>query len=165
MRKFEVVKRLEGDETILLPQRSTVGSAGYDLYAIEDCVIPSLIAKITDPIALNMGITKSLPPTIIKLGIKAQMEDGEVLKIYNRSSNAIKKNLILANGVGIIDKDYYGNPDNDGEIMVAFYNLGASDYVVKKGDKIAQAIFEKFLFTDDDNAVGERLSGIGSTGR
>ena len=165
MRKFEVVKRLADDDTVILPQRSTKQSAGYDFYAIEDCVIPSLTKNALSALALGFSYhIKDIKPTIVKLGIKVKMEKDDVLKIYNRSSNAIKKNLILVNGVGIIDADYYNNPDNDGEIMVAFYNLGTADYTIKKGDKVVQGIFEKFLVVDDDNATGERTSGIGSTG-
>ena len=51
------------------------------------------------------------------------MQDDEVLILANRSSNPGKKGLILANSIGVIDKDYYGNPDNDGHIMFAFYNI------------------------------------------
>ena len=66
-------------------------------------------------------------PTLIPTGIKAYMLDDEVLYLYNRSSNPKKKGLILANSVGVIDKDYYGNPDNDGHIMFAFYNIKDKD--------------------------------------
>ena len=51
------------------------------------------------------------------------MQDDEMLLLYNRSSNPKKKGLIMANSVGVIDKDYYGNPDNDGHFMFAFYNI------------------------------------------
>ena len=91
------------------------------------------------------------------------MQDDEMLCLYNRSSNPKKKGLILANSVGIVDKDYYGNPDNDGHIMFAFYNI--KDTEIKKGDCIGQAIFEKYLVTDTDSAEGERLGGFGSTNK
>ena len=84
---------------------------------------------------------------------------------YNRSSNPKKKGLILANSVGVVDKDYYGNEDNDGHIMFAFYNIKEEDIEIKKGECIGQAIFEKYLITDDDKAEGIRMSGFGSTGR
>ena len=93
------------------------------------------------------------------------MQDDEVLLLYNRSSNPKKKGLVLANSVGVIDKDYYGNPDNDGHFMFAFYNIKDEDVEIKKGECIGQAIFQKFLLTDNDNADGIRMSGFGSTGR
>ena len=88
----------------------------------------------------------------IKTGIKAYMQDDEVLYLYNRSSNPKKKGLILANSVGVIDKDYYGNPDNDGHIMFAFYNIKDEDIEIKNGEAIGQAVFQKYLVVDDDNA-------------
>lgn len=93
------------------------------------------------------------------------MQDDEMLCLYNRSSNPKKKGLILANSVGIVDKDYYGNDDNDGHIMFAFYNINPTDTVIKKGDCIGQAIFEKFLISDDDAAEGTRVGGFGSTNK
>ena len=93
------------------------------------------------------------------------MQDDEMLCLYNRSSNPKKKGLILANSVGIVDKDYYGNDDNDGHIMFAFYNINPTDTIIKKGDCIGQAIFEKFLISDDDAAEGARVGGFGSTSK
>ena len=64
-----------------------------------------------------------------------------------------------------IDSDYFENPDNDGHIMFAFYNFFPFDVTIKKGEKIGQGVFQKFLKADDDNADGDRLGGYGSTGR
>ena len=100
-----------------------------------------------------------------KTGIKAYMQDDEVLMLYNRSSNPKKKGLILANSVGVIDKDYYGNPDNDGHIMFAFYNIKEEDVTIKKGEAIGQGVFQKYFVTDDDVAEGERIGGFGSTSK
>ena len=147
-RGFEVAKGFE-DKEINLPVRKTKYSAGYDVEAAEDCVVP----------AFKPGIA----PTLIKTGIKAYMQDDEMLCLYNRSSNPKKKGLILANSVGIVDKDYYGNPDNDGAIMFAFYNIKDEDVEIKKGECIGQGIFEKYLITDNDNATGQRMGGFGST--
>ena len=91
------------------------------------------------------------------------MGDNEYLMLANRSSNPKKKGLILANSVGIIDKDYYGNEDNDGHIMFAFYNIKEEDIEIKKGEAIGQAIFMPFLVADNDNAQGVRKGGFGST--
>lgn len=149
-RGFEIAKGFE-DKQINLPIRKTKYSAGYDIEAAEDTVIPSF--------------KKGMAPTLIKTGIKAYMQDDEFLALYNRSSNPKKKGLILANSVGIIDKDYYENPDNDGHIMFAFYNIKSEDIEIKKGEVIGQAIFQKYLVSDDDSAEGERLGGFGSTNK
>lgn len=85
--------------------------------------------------------------------------------LYNRSSNPSKKGLVMANSVGIIDKDYYGNPDNDGHFMFSFFNIKSEDVQIKKGDAIGQAIFEKYFVTDDDVAEGTRTGGFGSTNK
>ena len=147
-RGFEIAKGFE-DKQINLPIRKTKYSAGYDIEAAEDTVIPSF--------------KKGANPTLVKTGLKAYMQDDEVLLLYNRSSNPKKKGLIMANSVGVIDKDYYGNPDNDGHFMFAFYNIKEEDVVIKKGEAIGQAIFQKYLVTDDDVAEGERVGGFGST--
>ena len=93
------------------------------------------------------------------------MQDDEYLMLCNRSSNPKKKGLILANSVGIVDADYYENPDNDGHIMFAFYNIKAEDVEIKKGECIGQAIFQKFSIVDNDTAEGERTGGFGSTNK
>lgn len=147
-RGFEVAKGFE-ECGINLPVRKTKYSAGYDIEAAEDVVIPSF--------------RKGMNPTLVKTGLKAYMQDDEVMLLYNRSSNPKKKGLIMANSVGVIDKDYYGNPDNDGHFMFDFYNIKEEDIEIKKGEAIGQAIFQKYLVTDDDVAEGQRLGGFGST--
>ena len=136
---------------INLPVRKTKFSAGYDVEAAEDTIIPAF--------------KREMKPTLVKTGIKSYMQDDEVLMLYNRSSNPKKKGLILANSVGVVDKDYYGNPDNDGHIMFAFYNIKDEDVEIKKGDCIGQAIFQKYLVADDDSAEGQRTGGFGSTNK
>ncbi len=149
-RGFEVAKGFE-DKGINLPVRKTAKSAGYDFECCEDTLVPSF--------------KKGMNPTLIPTGVKAYFKKDEVLYIFNRSSNPKKKGLVLANSVGVIDADYYGNPDNDGHIMFAFYNIKDEDIVIKKGEAIGQGIFQKFLTSDDDQATGERLSGFGSTSK
>ena len=148
-RGFEVISEYK-DKNINLPIRKTKYSAGYDIEAAIDIVIPSM--KNND-----------YKPTLIPTGIKAYMEDDEVLYLYNRSSNPKKKGLILANSVGVVDKDYYNNPDNEGHIMFAFYNIKDEDITIKKGEAIGQGVFAKYLTTDMDNAEGRREGGFGST--
>lgn len=149
-RGFEIAKGFE-NSNINLPVRSTKNSAGYDVEAAEDCIIP----------AFKPG----QKPTLVKTGIKAYMESDEVLILANRSSNPGKKGLILANSIGVVDSDYYENPDNDGHIMYAFFNFKAEDVEIKKGERIGQAIFQKYLVTDNDIAQGERTGGFGSTNK
>ena len=149
-RGFEIARGFE-EAQINLPKRTTKNSAGYDIEAAEDCVIP----------AFKLG----QKPTLVKTGLKAYMKSDEVLILANRSSNPGKKGLILANSIGVVDSDYYGNKDNDGHIMFAFYNIKSEDIEIKKGERIGQGIFQKYLITDNDNAEGERLGGWGSSGK
>ena len=150
LRGFEVAKGFE-DKGINLPVRKTKYSAGYDVEAAEDCIIPSF--------------EKGMKPTLIKTGIKAYMAEDEYLMLCNRSSNPGKKGLVLANSIGVVDADYYGNESNDGHIMFAFYNFFDQDVKIKKGDAIGQAIFQKYFIADDDNAEGTRVGGFGSTNK
>lgn len=144
MRGFKVVKGFE-NSNIILPKRQTKNSAGYDFYVASDTVI------------------KAHSIALIPTGVKAYMEVDEVLKIYVRSSMPMKKGLTLANNVGIIDSDYFENPDNDGHIMIQVLNFSDNDILVKKNDRIAQGIFLKYLLTDDDTTNEERKGGFGST--
>nr|MBP3681567.1 dUTP diphosphatase [Clostridia bacterium] len=150
VRGFEVAKGFE-NEGVNMPVRKTKFSAGYDIEAAEDCVIP----------AFKLG----QKPTLVKTGLKAYMQEDEYLMLCNRSSNPFKKGLVLANSIGIIDADYYGNPDNDGAFMYAFYNMFDKDVEIKKGDVIGQAIFKKYEIIDGDIAEGERVGGFGSTSK
>ena len=102
---------------------------------------------------------------MIHTGIKAYMEDDEVLMIYNRSSNPIKKGLVISNGVAIIDKDFVDNPSNEGEIMFQFWNITNEPIIIEMGDRLGQGIFQKYLKTDDDVEGKERVGGHGSTGQ
>lgn len=144
MRKFEKVSRIENVE---LPKRSTAKSGGYDFICPEDTMV-----------AYN-GVT------YVKTGIKAYFPDDEILMLCNRSSNPKKKELVLINGVGIIDSDYADNPDNEGEICFAFKGLNPTGTFIKAGEKLGQGIFIKYAKTDDDAADGERTGGFGSTGK
>lgn len=102
--------------------------------------------------------------SLVKTGLKVYCNDDEYVSLVSRSSNFNKLGLMLANNYGVIDSDYADNPDNEGHVMFNFVNFGFENVTIKKGDRIGQAIFQKFLTTDDDNADGERLSGFGSTG-
>jgi len=128
----------------VLPTRKTKYSAGYDLIAINDFEIaPGEIKKIAT-------------------GYKANMLEDEMLMIFVRSSMGFKYNVRMCNQVGIIDKDYYNNIDNEGHIFVKLQNEGNEIFRIKKGEAYAQGIFTKFL-TCGDIVNDERTGGIGST--
>ena len=148
VRGFEVVKGYE-DKDIHLPIRKTAYSAAYDLEAAEDIVLPSF--------------EKGSKPILIPTGLKAYMQPDEVLIIVPRTSGPKKQGISFPHSAGIIDGDYYGNPDNDGHIFVQCINLKNEDVKIKKGEAVGQAIFQKFLIADDDQADGVRIGGFGST--
>lgn len=117
-----------------LPKRDTMYAAGYDIYSLEDFI-------------LKPGDIKKIPT-----GIKANMENDEVLFLIVRSSMGFKYNIRLCNQVGVVDKDYFDNKDNEGHIFVKIKNEGDKDYVVKYGDAICQGIFMKYLTVDNEEA-------------
>ena len=149
VRGFEVAKGFE-DINIHLPVRKTKLSAGYDVEAAEDVTIPPY--------------THGIKPTLIPTGLKAYCQDDEWYMLANRSGGP-KKGFVMANSIGIVDADYYGNESNDGHFMFQYFNFGTEPLEVKKGDRIGQVIFMKYLITDDDDATGERKGGFGSTGK
>ena len=138
-------------ERIQLPERATVCSAGYDLFS---------------PCAFYLLPGKSM---IIPSGIKCYFSAAESenwhLKLYIRSSMGIKHFTVLTNGTGVIDADYYNNPKNEGDILIALYNFGPVGVQISAGDKIMQGVFEAYAVTEDDSASGSRMGGVGSTGR
>lgn len=159
MRKFEFVSRITDKYKELgvngteerLPERSTKNSAGYDFYNPEWIEIP--------PYKLGDN------PTLVRTGVKVEMPTDEFLMLVNRSSNPKKKKLVIPNSMGIIDADYYNNPDNEGEMMFAFYNVSNEPVVIDAGEKLGQGIFVKYGITEDDNATAQRNGGFGSTGK
>ena len=146
-RGFEAVtekhRKTEGD--IILPTRGSKYSAGYDIYSPIQ-------------VAIEPG-----EQSVIWSDIKAYMQEDEVLMIHVRSSIGIKKGLTLSNSTGIIDKDYYSNTKNDGNIGVCLRNNTDKIVNIEKGERIAQGIFTPFLVADTGNVNKERSGGIGST--
>lgn len=129
-----------------LPQRSTKYSAGYDFSALTNFTI-------------NPGEIKLIPT-----GIKADMNENEVLMIYIRSSLGFKFNIRMCNQTGIIDKDYYNNEDNEGHIFVKLQNEGDKPKEFKQGENIVQGIFLNYLTVDNEEEITkERIGGVGST--
>ena len=147
-RGFEIAKGFE-DKGINLPIRKTKSSAAYDLEAAEDIVLPSF--------------EKGSKPILIPTGLKAYMQPDEMLVIVPRSSSPKKQGISYPHSMGVIDADYYENPDTDGHIFVQCINLKDEEVKIKKGEAVGQAIFQKFLTTDNDQADGIRTGGFGST--
>jgi dUTP pyrophosphatase len=165
-RDFAIAKGFE-DAEINLPKRETKNAAGYDFEAAEDTLIPSMWKVMVGNIGKFFKGEEdyiALKPTLVKTGVKAYMEEDEMLCLYNRSGNPLKKGLILANGVGVVDSDYYNNEKNDGHIMFQFWNWFPFNVDIKKGDRIGQGVFQKFLKTNSDSATKTRNGGFGSTG-
>lgn len=174
MAKFEVVSKYKNND-IKIPVRATANSAGYDFEVAKDTLVEpishlqQIISNVGsyEPYTLNeiAKITKltKAKPALVPTGIKCQMADNEYLEISVRSSCPLKYWLILANGVGIIDSDYYNNPDNEGEIFFQIINLSPFPIQLQKGEKIGQGIIKNFIITEDDAAVGNRAGGFGST--
>lgn len=159
-RGFEIVSKFK-NEDINLPVRKTNASAGYDFEAAESLIVPSIWKVLAEKVFI--GEATGLKATLIPTGIKSYMLDDEYLQLSIRSGTALKTGLILANGVGIVDSDYYNNPDNEGHIMFPVHNLGFKDKLIKKGERIGQGLFLKYLKVDDDSSDGIRTGGFGST--
>lgn len=148
MRGFELIEGLNGE----LPVKATVSSAGVDFIASEDIRIPAFRFKGT--------------ATLVPTGVKAFMQEDEYLQIFARSSIPVNMGLLMSNGVGIIDADYYNNPKNEGHIMIEFTNLTNDHITIKKGERIAQGIFNKVLPVTNGVTIknATRSGGFGSTG-
>ena len=159
-RGFEIVSEFKKKD-INLPVRKTNASAGYDFEAAESLIVPSIWKVLAEKVFI--GEATGLKATLIPTGIKSYMLDNEYLQLSIRSGTALKTGLILANGVGIVDSDYYNNPDNEGHIMFPVHNLGFKDKLIKKGERIGQGLFLNYLKADDDMSDGVRTGGFGST--
>ena len=131
-----------------LPKRGTKYSAGYDFSLLND-------------VTLLPGESKKIPT-----GIKATMNEDEVLLIIIRSSLGTKFNIRMCNQIGVIDSDYYNNEGNEGHIMVTIKNEGNESRTFKKGERVCQGIFTKFLTVENEEEIlNERTGGFGSTSR
>jgi dUTP pyrophosphatase len=138
-------KKLAGEP--LFPVRKTTHSAGYDFLAPMDIKIKPKAQK------------------LIWTDIKAEMEEDEFLMVQIRSSLGVKYGVVLANGTGIIDADYYGNIGNDGNIGIALKNTSKIEVCIPKGEGIAQGIFLKYLKAENCNDGEVRGGGFGSTNK
>lgn len=175
MNKFEKVSAYQNIE-FNLPCRKTATAAGYDFEVAEDIIIPSYFNLMEKAKSFYLtpqiftleemaAFTKnnSIKPTLVPTGVKCQLDSDCYLELSVRSSTPLKYWLILANGVGIIDADYYNNPNNEGHIYFQVINLSSFDIQLKRGDIIGQGIIHKYEIADGDEANGIRNGGFGST--
>lgn len=138
------ITRLSPD--VPLPTYGTAGAAAFDLAASADTVVP--------PRAI------ALVPTGLVVGVPA----GHCLAILARSSTPLKRGLMVANGVGVVDSDYCGPAD---EVKIQVINVTDTPVHVAAGDRIAQGMVlaaPRVTFVEAD-AAGPSRGGFGSTGR
>jgi dUTP pyrophosphatase len=135
------------DPAVPLPSYQTAGSAGFDLASSVDMTIaPGEIA---------------LVPTGLVFAVPA----GHFLGIFARSSTPLKRGLMVANGVGVLDSDYSGPTD---ELRIQLMNVTSSPVAISRGDRLAQGVILPFVraeFEDAAVATGPDRGGFGSTGR
>lgn len=189
---FEKISKYADDELVIVPSRKTAQSAGYDFCAAEDTIIPPFVEIMEDAMLADMEdrkvkeqyadvrefMEKEYPFTLDRIaaiskkfdakvalvptGVKCKIPDGYFLQLSVRSSLPLKHWLILGNGVGIIDADYYNNPDNEGHIYFQIINLLPVPIKIQKGECFGQGILMKY-HTAGDNVTTTREGGFGST--
>ena len=140
-----LVHLLRLDPAVPLPRYETSGAAGFDLASNADMTIAP--GEVT------------LVPTGLVIGVPA----GHFLGIFARSSTPLKRGLMVANGVGIVDADYCGPRD---EIKIEVVNFTSQPVTVKKGDRLAQGVVLPFIraeFQEVSEAPGATRGGFGST--
>src|SRR6266568_6424428 len=105
--------------SVPLPRYETSGAAGFDLAASEHVTIqPGAVA-------------------LIPTGLVIEVPAGHFLGIFARSSTPLKRGLMVANGVGVLDPDYCGPKD---EVTIQVLNISGAEVQVKRGDRLAQGI-------------------------
>lgn len=133
-------------EEIPLPRRATEGSAGYDFVSTIDVTVPPEGAA------------------LIPTGIRAEMESGWVLMLFPRSSLGFRYALRLSNTVGVIDSDY-AFAKNEGHIMVKLYNPTGTPVSIARGERFCQGVFLPYGTAEEEENLGKRSGGMGSTGK
>ena len=138
--------RIHRVKDVELPAYESAGAAGFDLAAADDVtVLPGEVR---------------LVPT----GLVIEVPAGMFLGIFARSSTPLKRGLMVANGVGVVDPDYCGPTD---EVRIAVVNFTAAPVQVKAGDRIAQGIFlpaSRVSWEETDSPERKSRGGFGSTG-
>ncbi|MCI8342079.1 MAG: deoxyuridine 5'-triphosphate nucleotidohydrolase [Firmicutes bacterium] len=133
-------------DSIELPKRATLGSAGYDFFCPET-------------ITLLPGKSATIPT-----GVRVRIDPGWVLTCYPRSGLGFKYRLGLDNTVGIIDSDYYSSR-NEGHIIAKITNNSheGKTLTIGAGEGFMQGIFIEYGITEDDSCTAVRDGGFGST--
>ena len=134
------------DPSIDLPKYETAGSAGFDLASSVDMTVqPSQV-------------------TLVPTGLVIAVPEGHVLGVFARSSTPLKRGLMVANGVGLVDSDYRGPHD---EIKIEVFNFTAAPVQIRRGDRLAQGVIMPFVraeWREDAVATAPTRGGFGSTG-
>lgn len=190
---FEKISKYADDELVILPSRKTAESAGYDFCAAEDTVIPPFVEIMEDALLADMEdrkvkeqyadvkefMEKEYPYTLDRIaavakkfdakvalvptGVKCKIPNGYYLQLSARSSLPLKHWLIVANGVGVIDADYYNNPDNEGHIYFQIINLLPVPIKIQKGECFGQGILTQYFVGQEEEVTAIREGGFGST--
>ena len=133
--------------------------------------LPELFQFLSDSFTMDLDSIKELVKktdtrmTLIPTGVKVKLEEDQKLELFIRSSTPLGAYLMMANSVGIIDADYYNNPDNEGHIYFQVINLSPFNIKIKKGEIIGQGIISRYDKTTLDNASATRVGGFGSTSK
>jgi dUTP pyrophosphatase len=132
--------------SVPLPVYGTAGAAAFDLAAAEDLEVPAGAIR------------------LVRTGLVIHVPDGYFLAIIARSSTPVKRGLILANSVGVIDSDYCGPTD---EIKIQLLNVTDTAVAVRSGDRLAQGILlpaPRVEWEETEVAAGQSRGGFGTTG-
>ena len=141
------VKRVNGAEDLSLPMYATDGASGMDV-----------VANIKEDVILKSGERKLIPT-----GFSFQLKSGQELQVRPRSGLALKHGITVLNAPGTIDSDYRG------EVGVILINLGQEDFLIKRGDRIAQLVLANVEreTLEEVNILSDTVrddGGFGSTG-
>ena len=143
MNRFHILNKKDAT----MPSRGSNASAGYDVHLTEDVTLKPNERKLTFT------------------GVALELDNDKVAELHIRSSVGVKKGVILSNGTGIIDSDYYANESNGGDIGIPLWNTSKKTVEFKKGERVAQIIIKQYYTVVDCGANGNRTGGFGSSGK
>jgi dUTP pyrophosphatase len=115
------LKRLPGNEDLSLPKQMSEWAAGFDVHA-----------AVTEPLVLAPG-ARALVPTGFAMAMPRELE----AQVRPRSGLAFKHGITCLNTPGTIDADYRG------EVKVLLINLGSDPFLIERGERIAQIVFQR----------------------
>ena len=134
------------DPAVPLPKYETAGAAGFDLASSVDMTV-------------EPGVV-----TLVPTGLVMEVPAGHFLGVFARSSTPLKRGLMVANGVGVVDSDYCGPKD---EIRIEVYNFTSKTVSIARGDRLAQGIIMPFVraeWREDSTPTRATRGGFGATG-